>query len=69
MISTYTEEELNHQFKKTLTQISPAFVKDIVSHFSSYYARQGQPDIDHGRLDMVIDANKKLRHDTLILYK
>ena len=28
------------------TQISPPFVKDIVSRFSSYYARQGQPDID-----------------------
>lgn len=27
-------------------QISPPFVKDIVSRFSSYYARQGQPDID-----------------------
>ena len=29
-------------------QISPPFVKDIVSRFSSYYARQGQPDIDFG---------------------
>ena len=28
------------------TQISPSFVKDIVARFSSYYARQGQPDID-----------------------
>ena len=27
-------------------QISPPFVKDIVARFSSYYARQGQPDID-----------------------
>ena len=27
-------------------QISPSFVKDIVARFSSYYARQGQPDID-----------------------
>ena len=27
-------------------QISPSFVKDIASRFSSYYARQGQPDID-----------------------
>ena len=27
-------------------QISPPFVKDIVSRFSSYYARQGQPDIE-----------------------
>lgn len=27
-------------------QISPPFVKDIVARFSSYYARQGQPNID-----------------------
>ena len=27
-------------------QISPPFVKDIVARFSTYYARQGQPDID-----------------------
>ena len=26
--------------------ISPAFAKDIVARFSSYYARQGQPGID-----------------------
>lgn len=31
-------------------QISPPFVKDIVSRFSSYYARQGQPDIDFSGL-------------------
>ena len=27
-------------------QIAPPFVKDIVSRFASYYARQGQPEID-----------------------
>lgn len=31
-------------------QISPPFVKDIVARFSTYYARQGQPGIDHGTL-------------------
>ena len=31
-------------------QISPPFVKDIVARFSSYYARQGQPDIDFSSL-------------------
>ena len=39
------------QFKKKFCmppkiQISPSFVKDIVARFSSYYARQGQPNID-----------------------
>ena len=31
-------------------QISPPFVKDIVARFSSFYARQGQPDIDFADL-------------------
>ena len=35
------------RFKDPSIQISPPFVKDIVSRFSSYYARQGQPDIDN----------------------
>ncbi|MFQ2549269.1 hypothetical protein ACK305_18520, partial [Aeromonas caviae] len=43
----HSEAELSSQYDKPLIQISPAFVKDIVSRFSSYYARQGQPDIDH----------------------
>ncbi len=35
------------KFTEPLVQISPYFVKDIVSRFSSYYARQGQPEIDN----------------------
>lgn len=27
-------------------QISPSFVKDVIARFSSFYARQGQPDIE-----------------------
>ncbi len=30
-----------------LIQIAPSFLKDVVGRFSSYYARQGQPDIDY----------------------
>ncbi len=33
-------------FKSLDIQISPMFLKNIISRFSSYYARQGQPDID-----------------------
>ena len=40
------EEKFNQEFGKPLIQISPSFVKDIVSRFSSFYARQGQPDIE-----------------------
>ena len=40
------KRKFNVKFGDPLIQISPFFVKDIVSCFSSYYARQGQPDID-----------------------
>ena len=40
-VSTFSDK-----FGKPTIQVSPSFVKDIVSRFSSYYARQGQPDID-----------------------
>ena len=53
-ISTHAHDEFPNTFdkpngkgffKKTKLQIAPPFIKDIVSRFSSYYARQGQPDI------------------------
>ena len=40
------ENRFAEEFSKPFIQISPSFVKDIVSRFSSFYARQGQPDID-----------------------
>ncbi|WP_336228051.1 hypothetical protein [Enterobacter kobei] len=45
-ISTYTQEEFDSDFENPSCQISHPFLKDIVSRFSSYYARQGQPDIE-----------------------
>ena len=30
-------------------QIAPSFIKDVIARFSSYYARQGQPDIDSSK--------------------
>ncbi|MCY3721791.1 MAG: response regulator [Candidatus Poribacteria bacterium] len=46
-LKTLNENDFNEKFGKPTIQISPSFVKDIVSRFSSYYARQGQPDIDN----------------------
>jgi len=34
------------RFEKPIVQISPPFLKDIISRFSGYYARQGQPEIE-----------------------
>ncbi|OQS19791.1 response regulator [Chromobacterium violaceum] len=49
-LSTYSEVELSEKFSTPQKQITLSFLKDIVARFSSYYARQGQPDIDHGHI-------------------
>ena len=46
-LEALSKRNFNAKFGDPLIQISPFFVKDIVSRFSSYYARQGQPDIDN----------------------
>ena len=46
-IATHTQEEFDQTFEKPSTQVSSPFLKDVVARFSSYYARQGQPDIDY----------------------
>ena len=45
-LETLNKRDFDEKFEKPCIQISPSFVKDIVSRFSSYYARQGQPEID-----------------------
>ena len=45
-LRTLDKTKFNEKFGKPTIQISPSFAKDIVSRFSSFYARQGQPDID-----------------------
>ena len=45
-LKTLNKTDFDNEFKTPSIQISPPFVKDIVSRFSSYYARQGQPNID-----------------------
>ena len=50
-VSTVKVDKLPDRFGlPPKVQISPPFVKDIVARFSSYYARQGQPDIDFAGL-------------------
>ena len=45
-ISTFSQTELNNNFDAPIIQVTSPFLKDIISRFSSYYARQGQPDIN-----------------------
>jgi len=49
-IDTMSKEEFEEVFDSPVVQISPSFIKDIVARFSTYYARQGQPDIDFADL-------------------
>ena len=45
-LETVALNGLERQFERLEVRIAPGFVKDIVSRFSSFYARQGQPVID-----------------------
>jgi CheY-like chemotaxis protein len=45
-LMSLNKDDFDERFGKPIIQISPFFLKDIVSRFSSYYARQGQPEID-----------------------
>ena len=49
-LSTLSKKECQKQFNEPYIQISPHFVKDILSRFSTYYARQGQPDIERNAI-------------------
>ena len=55
-VNALTKGEFDEKFEKPSIQISPFFVKDIVARFSSFYARQGQPDIDNTDF---VDCNTK----------
>lgn len=41
-----TESKINELYDLLNIRISPPYLKNILSRFSSYYARQGQPDLD-----------------------
>lgn len=45
-VQTCTKKDFLKQFDSISVQIAMTFTKDIVARFSSYYARQGQPDFD-----------------------
>jgi hypothetical protein len=45
-VETYEPDDYINIFDIPIFQISMPFCKEIVSRFSSYYARQGQPDFD-----------------------
>ena len=54
-IATHTQEDFDQTFENPSIQVSAPFLKDIVARFSSYYARQGQPDIDHEKVLIKVD--------------
>lgn len=48
-ITSFSKRDLKDKYSQVVIQVAPFFCKDIVARFSSYYARQGQPDIDYER--------------------
>ncbi|WP_447511751.1 response regulator [Acinetobacter geminorum] len=46
-VQSYSKDDLTENFSEVKIQISPYFISDILGRFSSYYARQGQPDLHH----------------------
>lgn len=46
-IFSIPKNEFLKAFNSPTSQIAPSFLKDIVSRFSAYLGRQGQPEIDH----------------------
>ncbi len=49
-LNSYKPSDIKRIFEPPVVQISTAFTKDIIARFSSYYARQGQPDFDFDSL-------------------
>ena len=43
---TLTLDILKKDYTKPIIQISSHFIRDIISRFSTYYSRQGQPDFN-----------------------
>ena len=50
-IHSVKPRQMKKFFSSPQLQISPSFCKDIVSRFSSYYARQGQPFIEEENVE------------------
>ena len=45
-LEAVTLDEFEKTFLRLNARVAPSFIKDIVSRFSTFYARQGQPEID-----------------------
>lgn len=49
-ISSLSKHDINELYEVPAVQITSPFIKDLLSRFSGYYARQGQPDFDVKKL-------------------
>ena len=45
-VYSFEKAKIKENFENPTHQVSSSFVKDIISRFSAYYARQGQPDFE-----------------------
>lgn len=57
-LSTMSLKQCQRDYDPPHTQVSSHFIKDILSRFSSYYSRQGQPDIDYeSTIDRIVEVS------------
>ena len=55
-ITTVSLTEFTNSYDQENIQVQPIFTKNILSRFSTYYARQGQPDLHfEGISDIILD--------------
>lgn len=49
-INSVEKDPLQKEYGEPVAQLSAPFVKEVISRFSAFYARQGQPDLNFGEL-------------------
>jgi len=60
-LSSVTNKDFRGEYEMPRFQISPHFIKDVQARFSSYYGRQGQPEIACGKMfgDIILSLSER----------
>lgn len=60
-LSSVSNEDFQKEYETPRFQISPPFIKDVQARFSSYYGRQGQPEIACDKIfgDIILSSSKE----------
>jgi len=53
VLVTRTHNEIANEYARTNLRVASSFFRDVLARFSSYYGRQGQPEVNLVRKDLV----------------